>query len=133
MNRATISLFLLISTSSFLSADSGKRVFESYCWGCHHQTATAFGPSFAKIASKRTAQEIKAMISDPKTVSKLFGYKRNAMPKLNLKADELNAITEYILSFKDSNKEEDNTSKEQNQTIIKDPYPAIAISTKEQH
>ncbi len=133
MNRATISLFLLISTSSFLSADSGKRVFESYCWGCHHQTATAFGPSFAKIASKRTAQEIKAMISDPKTVSKLFGYKRNAMPKLNLKADELNAITEYILSFKEiKSKDDNNKSQEQNRTIIKKPYPAIAIF-KEKH
>ncbi len=133
MNRAITSLFSLIFISSLLYADSGKKVFESYCWGCHHQTATAFGPSFAEIASKRTAQEIKAMITDPKSVSKLFGYKRNAMPKLNLKPDELNAITAYILSFKDNNEEEDNTSKEQNQTIIKEPYPAIAISAKEKH
>ncbi len=133
MNRAITSLFSLIFISSLIYADSGKKVFESYCWGCHHQTATAFGPSFAEIASKRTAQEIKAMITDPESVSKEFGYKRNAMPKLNLKPDELNAITAYILSFKDNNEEEDNTSKEQNQTIIKEPYPAIAISAKEKH
>ena len=133
MNRAIISLFSLIFISSLLSADSGKKVFESYCWGCHHQTATAFGPSFANIASKRSAEEIKAMITHPESVSKEFGYKRNAMPKLNLKADELNAITEYILSFKENKKEEDNISKEQNKTIIKNPYPAIAVYTKERH
>ena len=155
MNRAITSLFSLIFISSLLHANSGKRVFESYCWGCHHQTATAFGPSFAEIASKRNAQEIKAMITDPDGVSKLFGYKRNAMPKFNLKADELNAITAYILSFKDSKKEEKSidkeqnkttleklypsykeegnvTKKEENKTIIRNPYPAIAIS-KEQH
>ena len=132
MNRANASLFSLILISSLLYSDSGKKVFESYCWGCHHQTATAFGPSFREIASKRDAQEIKAMVTDPDGVSKIFGYKRNAMPKLNLKADELNAITEYILSFKDAKKKEDNTSIEQNKTTIKDPYKAIA-SHKEQH
>ena len=130
MNRAITSIFLLILISSLLSADdSGKKVFESYCWGCHHQTATAFGPSFANIASKRSAEEIKAMITDPESVSKIFGYKRNAMPKLNLKADELNAITKYILSYKEVNSKNDNNeSKEQNKTIIKNPYPTIAIS-----
>ncbi len=129
MNRAITSLFLLIIISSLVSAENGKKVFESYCWGCHHQTATAFGPSFKEIASKRTAQEIKAMITDPEGVSKEFGYKRNAMPKLNLKADELNAITEYILSYKEiDSKNDNNESKEQNKTIIKNPYPTIAIS-----
>ncbi len=132
MNRAIISFFSLILISSLLSADSGKKVFESYCWGCHHQTATAFGPSFKEIASKRTAQEIKAMITDPKSVSKLFGYKRNAMPKLNLKTDELDAITKYILSYKEVKIDENNISKEQNRTIIKEPYPTIAIS-EEKH
>ena len=128
MNRTTILLWLIV-ISSLLHAESGKKVFESYCWGCHHQTATAFGPSFANIASKRSAEEIKAMITDPESVSKIFGYKRNAMPKLNLKADELNAITEYILSYKEINSKNDNNeSKEQNKTIIKNPYPTIAIS-----
>ena len=124
MNRVSASLFSLILISSFLYSKSGKRVFESYCWGCHHQTATAFGPSFSDIASKRTSQEIKAMITDPKSVSKLFGYKRNAMPKFTLKEDELNAITSYILSFKMEN----NESKEQNTTLIKKPYPTTTIS-----
>jgi mono/diheme cytochrome c family protein len=82
----------------------GKQVFETYCWGCHHQTAVAFGPPFVEIASKRTAEEIQAMITDPKSVSKLFGYKRNAMPAFKLKSDELEAITRYILSYKPKGK-----------------------------
>ncbi len=92
------SIVLLLSTSLF--AQSGKKVFETYCWGCHHQTAVAFGPPFSEIASKRSAEEIQAMITDPASVSKHFGYKRNAMPAFTLKADELEAITKYILSFK---------------------------------
>ena len=91
-------LFLLFTWGSH--AAEGKKVFETYCWGCHHQTAMAFGPSFATIASKRTASEIEAMITDPEAVSKVFGYKRNAMPKLTLAPEELDAITAYILTFK---------------------------------
>jgi len=78
----------------------GKKVFETYCWGCHHQTAVAFGPPFSQIASKRSAEEIRAMITDPERVSKLFGYKRNAMPSFTLSPEALQAITRYILSYK---------------------------------
>ena len=129
--------FLILFTCTLLTAKDaqtpeGKKVFETYCWGCHHQTAMAFGPSFATIASKRTAQEIEAMITDPEGVSKVLGYKRNAMPTLKLKPEELKAITAYILSFKNVSNEEDNKSKEQNKTIIEEPYPNIAI-TKETH
>jgi len=105
------------------SATSGKKVFETYCWGCHHQTAMAFGPHFQEIASKRNADEIKAMITDPKSVSKVFGYKRNAMPAFQLSDENLTAITQYILSFKLDN---DNQTKEVNKTIIEKPYPNLA-------
>ena len=91
------SSFLLLTQSC--NAD-GKKVFETYCWGCHHQTAVAFGPPFTEIASKRTAEEIQAMITDPEAVSKIFGYKRNAMPPFKLKPAELKEITDYILSYK---------------------------------
>ncbi len=92
---------LILTISTLVFADvSGKEVFESYCWGCHHQTAVAFGPPFEQIASKRDANQIRAMITDPKSVSKVFGYKRNAMPAFKLKEDELQAITKYILSYK---------------------------------
>ncbi len=83
---------------------TGESVFRTYCWGCHHQTAVAFGPPFSQIAATRTPEQIKAMIVDPATVSKAFGYRRNAMPKLDLNAEELEAITRYILSFKPKEK-----------------------------
>jgi mono/diheme cytochrome c family protein len=78
----------------------GEEIFREKCWGCHHQTATAFGPPFNKIASKRTPEEIRAMISNPNSVSKVFGYKRNAMPRFKLNEYQLKAITDFILSYK---------------------------------
>jgi len=106
MKEILSTFFLIFTLSSTLYADStkdvdGKKVFETYCWGCHHQTAMAFGPSFSTIASQRTSEQIQAMITDPEAVSKVFGYKRNAMPALKLKPEELKAITTYILSFKE--------------------------------
>ena len=100
MQRKIIFILSILLISSLSYATDGKKVFETYCWGCHHQTAVAFGPPFAQIASKRNADEIKAMITDPVSVSKVFGYKRNAMPKLKLTSAELDAITRYILSYK---------------------------------
>ncbi len=93
---------LLLLTQS--SVADGKKVFETYCWGCHHQTAVAFGPPFTEIASKRSAEEIRAMITDPASVSKVFGYKRNAMPPFKLTPEELKEITAYILSYKPKEK-----------------------------
>ena len=95
-----IILSVFIGMGSSLQAENGKKVFETYCWGCHHQTAVAFGPSFAEIASKRSAEEIQGMITDPATVSRIFGYRRNAMPAFKLTKEELEAITDYILSYK---------------------------------
>jgi len=111
-NIIFLSMVTLGLTTAALHAVSGKKVFETYCWGCHHQTAMAFGPSFETIASKRSAQEIKAMISDPESVSKVFGYKRNAMPSFTLVDENLTAITDYILSYKPEN----NNSLEGNST-----------------
>ncbi|SFV62641.1 Cytochrome c, class I [hydrothermal vent metagenome] len=96
---------LSITLSISLYAQSGKKVFETYCWGCHHQSAEAFGPSFTQIASQRDANEIRAMIVDPASVSKVFGYSRNAMPPFKLTKEELDSITKYILSFKTNTKE----------------------------
>jgi mono/diheme cytochrome c family protein len=88
----------------------------------------AFGPSFSNIASKRTAEEIQGMITDPASVSKLFGYKRNAMPAFKLTSEELKSITAYILSFKSTDTNETNSSKENNRSIVKEPYPNIAAN-----
>jgi len=99
VREITLVFVMVVATSVLLSAN-GKKVFETYCWGCHHQTAVAFGPSFEEIASKRSAEEIEAMIIDPATISQILGYKRNAMPSFLLSSEELASITAYILSFK---------------------------------
>ncbi len=126
MYRIRVLLFLFVGWMACGDADEGKKVFETYCWGCHHQTAVAFGPSFSQIASHRTADEIAAMITDPQRVSKVFGYKRNAMPALHLSPKEIEAITSYILSFKDAETKDANSSREKNTTVVPDPYPNIA-------
>ena len=125
--RSILSAFLLIFTvSASLYAGSakdltgkdltGKKVFETYCWGCHHQTAVAFGPSFAQIAAKRNSDEIRAMITDPKAVSKVFGYTRSAMPAFKLTDQEMTLISDYILSYKSKG------------SIVEDAYPNIATN-----
>jgi mono/diheme cytochrome c family protein len=130
MKAIVTSFFIILIFTSLSQAAEGKKVFETYCWGCHHQTAEAFGPSFEEISSKRSADEIRAMVTDPASVSKVFGYKRNAMPPFpNIKPEELKAITEYILSFKPNNILDTKKLKENNRTI-KEPYPSIAL-TKE--
>ena len=129
--KEILSTFLLIFTMSLnLHADTakdlndkdltGKKVFETYCWGCHHQTAVAFGPSFAQIASQRNSDEIRAMITDPKSVSKILGYKRNAMPAFKLTDKELTLISDYILSYRSDE------STKSNRSIVEDAYPNIA-------
>jgi len=128
MKQILITFFIILTMISSIYAQSGKKVFETYCWGCHHQTAVAFGPSFSEIASKRTAEQIQGMITDPASVSKLFGYKRNAMPAFKLTPEELKAITTYILSFKSTDTNETNSTEENNKTIIKEPYPNIAAN-----
>ncbi len=95
-------ILLILAFVSILSADNldGKKVFETYCWGCHHQTAMAFGPPFNQIAAKRSFDEIKAYIIEPKAMYKAFGYKRTVMTQFHLSDKELNLIANYILSFK---------------------------------
>jgi len=93
---------LLLALSSMLISQEleGKKVFETYCWGCHHQTAVAFGPPFTEIASKRTPEEIEAYIIEPKAMYKAFGYKRSVMPQLELNDIERRSIAKYIYSYK---------------------------------
>ena len=93
-------LLLLLVASLYAEKLDGKKVFETYCWGCHHQTAVAFGPPFNEIASKRTQDEIKAYIISPKSMYKAFGYKRTVMTQFHLSDDEMEAISNYILLYK---------------------------------
>lgn len=95
-------ILIALALTSFLSANDtdGKKVFETYCWGCHHQTAVAFGPPFNEIASKRSYEEIQAYIIDPESMYIAFGYKRTVMTKLKLTDKEREDIAKYILSYK---------------------------------
>ena len=74
----------------------GKEVFMARCWGCHHPTSMAFGPSLKSIATKRSRAEIMAQILAPEHTSKQLGYKNNAMPKIPMSPEELEAIISYI-------------------------------------
>ena len=74
----------------------GEEVYFTYCWGCHNPTLESIGPSFSYIAGRLTDDEIKAQIADPKEVSKLLGYKSNAMPAFKLNKEELRALTVFI-------------------------------------
>lgn len=107
MNKSIILLFLSLSilNANSINEDNnkaGKKVFQTYCWGCHHETAMAFGPSFTQIANTRTINEIKAHITNPKSTYKLFGYKRSVMPSFSniLTMEELDLIANYIMSYK---------------------------------
>ncbi len=100
--RKLLYLSFLVSLSYGASLDSGEKVFRAYCWGCHHETSVAFGPSFSQIASKRTKGEIQGYIVAPKSMFEQFGHKRTVMPSFGdtLTQDEINKITKFILSFK---------------------------------
>ena len=98
--KKIVLLSLLLTTLLFAKNISGEKVFRDYCWGCHHQTAMAFGPPFSSIADKRSKAEIMAYIISPKSMYKKFGYKRSVMTQLQLSHDELDAISDYILSYK---------------------------------
>lgn len=99
----TILTTLFLFTIAFaVSNSNGEKIFKTYCWGCHHQTSEAFGPSFRYIASKRTEGEIIAQIVNPEETYKLLGYKRNSMPPFNdLSGNELKDIVDYIMKFKE--------------------------------
>ena len=98
--KKCVIMFLALSSALFSKELDGKAVFEKYCWGCHHQTSQAFGPSFKEIASKRTLDEIKAYIVAPEGMYEAFGYKRTVMTKLELSEEERNAVAKYVLSYK---------------------------------
>lgn len=103
MKRVYLGAITVLSLVTLQAGDiSGEKVFKEYCWGCHHQTAEAFGPSFRSIADKRDRAVIMAQIADPEHTYRNLGYKRNSMPSFSdLNESELKAVTDYIMSFKD--------------------------------
>jgi len=95
-------LFGLLCSPSFGagSLEKGEKIFLKQCWGCHHQSAEAFGPSFTFIANNRASGDIKAQIINPEQMYRKLGYNRNLMPPFKLNGEELDDITAYIQSFK---------------------------------
>ncbi len=71
------------------------------CWGCHHTTEQAFGPPLKWSAQKRDKALIMAQILDPKSTYKLLGYSRNAMPRIELREEELKALISFMEALKD--------------------------------
>ena len=67
-------LIFLFNISNASQVD-GEKIFKQYCWGCHHETSVAFGPSFEQIANQRTVAEIQGHIIAPKSMYKQLGHK----------------------------------------------------------
>ncbi len=105
MKTKLLSLLLALTVHStlFAATGEGERLFKAYCWGCHHQSAEAFGPSFRTIANTRSRGEVIAHIADAEGTFKQLGYRRNAMPAFNdLNASALDTLADYIYRFKDT-------------------------------
>ena len=100
--KLTIFVIFLFNIANASSLTTGESVFKAYCWGCHHQTSVAFGPSFEEIANKRDRGEIQGHIVSPKSTYKQLGHKRSVMPSFGekLSQKELDLITDFIFSFK---------------------------------
>ena len=103
MKKIILALLIVFNIANATSKlNTGEKVFKAYCWGCHHQTSVAFGPSFSQMANKRTKGEIQGHIIAPKAMYKQLGHKRSVMPAFGdkLSQKELDLITDFILSFK---------------------------------
>ncbi|MBI3929584.1 MAG: c-type cytochrome [Armatimonadetes bacterium] len=74
----------------------GRQVFMEKCWGCHHPTRQAFGPSLRSMAQNRTQAEIWAQILSPQTTHRRLGHPRNAMPRIRLRPEEIVVLVSYI-------------------------------------
>jgi mono/diheme cytochrome c family protein len=102
MKRALYILTTLFLLCELHASTKGEQLFKEYCWGCHHQTSMAFGPSFKQIANTRNEGEIISQIIDPKNTYKQLGFKRNAMPAFDdLSMEEVQELVKFIQSFKD--------------------------------
>jgi mono/diheme cytochrome c family protein len=103
--KKIISLLLILINISNATEQlkTGEEVFRAYCWGCHHQTSMAFGPSFQQIAQTRTKDQMITHIMAPKSDFIKLGYKRSVMPNFSntLSNNEINLIIDFINSCKE--------------------------------
>jgi cytochrome c1 len=102
MQIKVIYTILLLCITAQASLNRGEKLFQEYCWGCHHETSMAFGPSFQEIANTRNSGQIIAHIVEPRNSYQQLGYARSVMPEFkNFSAEELQDLSEFIQSFKD--------------------------------
>jgi mono/diheme cytochrome c family protein len=80
----------------FDTVQLGNEVFKTKCWGCHHPTRDAFGPSFQWIIKNRDEGIIRAYMRDPLRIYKELGYSRSVMPRIELREEEVEAIMSFI-------------------------------------
>lgn len=84
----------------FLPVNLGAAVFMGKCWGCHHQDATAFAPTFTKIASTRSKAMILTHLDDPQVNAINLGYEKPTMPRIELSEPEKLMVASYVMSFR---------------------------------
>ncbi|HID65896.1 MAG TPA: c-type cytochrome [Aquificaceae bacterium] len=92
---------ILLKTRKFYPAFLGYQVYMEKCWGCHHLTQEAFGPPLKWVAKNRDMGLILSQIANPKKTFRLLGYKKNAMPKIQLSAYELIALKNFLEVLRD--------------------------------
>ncbi len=81
----------LMKTGKGLKALLGFEVFMRKCWGCHHPTRQAFGPSFRWIAESRSRDLIVARMINPV----------RPMPKIDLSPEEVEALISFMEVLRD--------------------------------
>jgi len=79
----------------------GREIFMAKCWGCHHQTRTAFGPPLRWIALHRTRDVIISQILNPKQTAESTGYRRSVMPRIDMNPYEIEGVLAFIEGLKD--------------------------------
>ncbi|HIQ30915.1 MAG TPA: cytochrome C [Aquifex aeolicus] len=81
----------LLKRGRFSPALLGEEVFMAKCWGCHHSTREAFGPSLEWIVTNRSRDYIE---------SKLKGLLGGSMPKIPLSFREIRALISFMEAIK---------------------------------
>jgi len=76
------------------SIEKGRAIFDRHrCIVCHR--AGGVGTPLAGIAERMTREEVRTWIADPKKIKP-----KTAMPKFPLKPEELEAVTDYVMTLK---------------------------------
>ncbi len=95
-------IFILLFFISLASADveKGFEIYKTHCAGCHSvKMEGSMGRDFNLVSYDRKREDIIRYISDPNSTFREFGYSSNAMPKINIKPQDVNDVAEYIDSL----------------------------------